>query len=56
VEWPDPNGQPNATDTLPITTVGMSWDIADLPDKDAVQAAVREFKRIASGALRVEIA
>ena len=55
VEWPEPNGTVNELENRPIRIVGLSFNISDLPAREAVQSAAATFKRIASEALGVSI-
>ncbi|MGH6985523.1 MAG: hypothetical protein ACRED9_01620 [Caulobacteraceae bacterium] len=54
VLWPEPDGRSSQDADLPVATVGMSWDLAKLQDKDAAQTAVLDFKATASTALGLE--
>jgi len=56
LEWPEPNGEVSEPSTHPVRTIGASFDIADLGDKDAVAIATRAFKASAVSALGVALA
>lgn len=55
VEWPDTDEEVQPDGDLPIKKIGVSLSLADLPDKEAVQARVRAFKKSASAALGAEL-
>ncbi|MGH6956450.1 MAG: hypothetical protein ACREEW_07265 [Caulobacteraceae bacterium] len=50
LEWPATNGEVGEPTTHSVRTLGMTFDIAELGDKDAVLAATRTFKNTASAA------
>jgi hypothetical protein len=55
VEWPDTNEEVHADGDLPIMKIGVSLNLADLTDREAVQHRVRSFKKSASAALGAEL-
>ncbi len=44
-DWPEPDGKPVPSPDVPVTRIGRSFDIAELPDKDSVLRAVNALKQ-----------
>ena len=45
LEWPTTDGELGEPSTHPVRTIGASFNIADLGDKDDVTSATRSFKK-----------
>lgn len=54
LEWPKPDGEVRRESDLPITTLATSLNLADLPNKEAVQSSARAFKKQVSEAFTVD--
>jgi hypothetical protein len=56
IAWPETDGELVESADPPFRLVRKTFDISDLPDKEAVRSAALEFKVVASKALGVALA
>ncbi len=55
LEWPSTNGELGEPSTHPVRTIGATFGIVDLGDKEAVVTAIRSFKARVAAALGVTL-